>query len=414
MKIALINTHDSFGGAARAAYRTHRGLLSIGLDSTMIVRHKGNDDESVETVNSSFGNSYLDKFYYGLDLIPYARFMKRPYLPWSVGWIGSHSLKRISGKKYDILNLHWINRGFICIKDLGRINKPIVWTLHDMWAFTGGCHYSSGCDRYTESCGNCPKLTSRSENDLTRRVWKRKKDSWQGIDLSIVTPSRWLADCAKRSSLFCNLTVKVIPYGLDNNSFKPLDKQVCREALGLPKHKTIILMGAMSSTSDKRKGFQFLKPALRLLGSREDTRDIQLVIFGSKEPKQPVDMGLETTYLGNIKGNEKLCQIYSSADVFVAPSIEENLSNMVMEAMACGAPCVAFDIGGMPDMIEHKGAGYLVDPYDVQDLAHGIRWVTENSERNKRLSQRARIKMEKDFNAQRMAASYRELFLKLL
>lgn len=298
--------------------------------------------------------------------------------------------------------------------EISKLDCPVVWTLHDMWAFTGGCCYAGDCKAYFRSCGSCPQLNSGSGRDISYQIWNRKLRHLKKINLTVVSPSRWLAECAKLSFLFRDVRVEVIPNGLDLTQFKPIDKKIAREILGLPLNRKFILFGAMNAASDSRKGFQNLQPALQQLAVNKDTEKAELIVFGSSQPADPPDFGLQTRYLGRLHDDVSLALLYSAADVFVAPSIQENLANTVMEALACGTPCVAFDIGGMPDMIEHRLNGYLARPFEPSDLAAGIAWVLSDDSRCSALARRAREKAEAEFEIQSVAGRYAKLYGELL
>jgi glycosyltransferase involved in cell wall biosynthesis len=282
-----------------------------------------------------------------------------------------------------------------------------------MWAFTGGCHYSQDCDRYTASCGACPQLYSSENWDLSRWVWQRKAKSWKDLDLTIVALSSWLSNCASSSSLFRDRRIEVIPNGLDIRKYRPINRHVARELLNLPQDKHLVLFGSIWATNVKRKGFHLLQPALQDLNQSGWQDKLELVIFGASQPNNPPDFGFKVHYLGTLSDDLLLALIYSAADVFVLPSTEENLANTVMESIACGTPCVAFNIGGMPDMVEHLKNGYLAQPYKIEDLAKGIAWVIENEERHQKLSHRAREKAEQEFTLEIQAHRYLSLFSEL-
>ncbi|MEW6496178.1 MAG: glycosyltransferase, partial [Cyanobacteriota bacterium] len=265
-------------------------------------------------------------------------------------------------------------------------------------------------DRYNNSCGACPQLGSQKNEDLSRWVWQRKAKAWKNLNLTIVTPSHWLAKCASSSSLFQNLRIEVIPNGLDTQQYKPIPRQVARKILNLPQDKLLILFGAMYPNSDRRKGFHFLQQALQRLGATAWQNQAELVIFGASRPKEPIGLGLNAHYLGKLSDDISLAVVYAAADVFVAPSLEDNLPNTVMEAIACGTPSVAFNIGGMPDMIEHQHNGYLAKPFESEDLARGIVWVLENKERYQKLCDRARQKAEQEFTLEIQALRYKTLY----
>lgn len=410
MKPLILNTSDIEGGAARAAYRLHKGLRSIGLDSQMLVQTKSSDDHTVvgpqTKIQKVFGmiRPTLDSLF--VQLYP-----KRDNVLFSPAVLANNNLvTKVKRLDSDVINLHWIAKGMLNPKTLKHFNKPLVWTLHDMWPFTGGCHYDSGCGRYQEACGKCPILKTSKNIDMSHWIWKRKEKAWKELDIVIVTPSHWLADCAKNSSLFHDFRIEVIPNGLDLNRFKPFDKHTAREILLLPQDKKLILFGAVNSTSDKRKGFQHLQLAMKNIYMNGWGNDFEVVVFGSSEPINSLELGLKIHYLGHLPGDIALSLLYAAADVMVVPSTQENLANTVMESLSCGTPCVAFNIGGMPDMIEHKHTGYLASPFNTEDLAKGIIWVLEDDERWKVLSLQARRKVEKEFDIQTVAKKYADLF----
>jgi glycosyltransferase involved in cell wall biosynthesis len=295
---------------------------------------------------------------------------------------------------------------------LPQFGRPIVWTLHDMWPFTGGCHYDNECGRYSQSCGRCPVLGSERERDLSRLVWNRKRRAWSELEIRVIAPSRWLADCARRSSLFGRYRIEVVPNGLDLEVFRPIDRKSARELIGLPPDGRIILFGAHAATTDVRKGFSHLQEASFRLADLGEPSAYRLVLLGATH--SPLPLGLESHGLGILQDDVALALAYSAADVFVAPSLQDNLPNTVMEALACGTPCVAFDIGGMPDLIEHEHNGYLARPFDASDLANGIAWTLSDADRWQRLSLRAREKCEQEFEFTKVAARHVALYRDIL
>lgn len=409
MKPLLLSTSDIEGGAARAAYRLHTGLKLSGIDSRMLVGLKHSDDLNVIAPTTKLGKG-MAILSPTLDTLPLGFYRKRDRTIFSPACVPENIAKKVSLYNPDIIHLHWIAGGFLRIETLRKFQKPIVWTLHDMWAFTGGCHYDESCGRYQDSCGTCPQLNSKKQSDLSYCVWKRKMKIWKDLNITIVTPSRWLAECAKKSSIFQKRLVNVIPNGLNIEIYKPVDKGIARERLGLPMDKKLILFGAVNATSDKRKGYHFLKPAIEGLVNVGFCEKAELVIFGASEPLEPQNFGMKAHYMGQLHDDISLALLYGATDIFVAPSIQENLSNTVMEALACGTPCVAFDIGGMPDMIVHEYTGYLARSFEAEDLAQGIAWVLKDDKRLKILSQQARQKVEKEFDMRLMARRYLDLY----
>ena len=415
MKVLLLNTSDVQGGAARAANRLHQGLQRIDVDSHMLVQTKHSDDR---TVIGSSATSGISKVIVGsrltLGQLPLKFYTNRDRSFYSPQWLPDNIATKVTQLNPDVISLQWICEGYLQIETLAKLNKPLVWTLRDMWSFTGGCHYSGNCDRYTISCGACPQLGSSKDCDLSRWIWQRKAKAWKNLNLTIVALSSWLGKCAHSSSLFKDLRIEVIPNCIDTNIYKPINRKVAREQLNLPQDKKLILFGAASATSNKRKGFDFLRKALQYLSKSGYHDELELVIFGASRPERPPEFGFKEHYLGRFGDDLSLALIYSVADVFVAPSIQEAFGNTVLEALACGVPCVGFDIGGIPDMIEHQKNGYLVQPFKIEDLARGITWVLENQERHQKLSYRARKKVEQEFALEIPARRYLSLFTEIL
>ncbi|MEG4168472.1 MULTISPECIES: glycosyltransferase family 4 protein [unclassified Microcoleus] len=409
MKVVIVNSSDTEGGAARAAYRLQQGLQGIGVSSQMLVKNKGSGDSSVILSQNSITNK-LDKIISTLYNSPLRLYPERRPVIFSTEWLPDSLDVQISKIKPDIINLHWVCGGYLQVESIPNFKQPLVWTLHDMWPFTGGCHYSEDCNRYTQSCGSCPQLHSKKESDLSRWVWQRKAKAWKKLNLTLVSPSIWLAKCANSSSLFKDFRVEVIPNGINTQKYKPINRQWAREILNLPQDKQIVLFGSAGGTGDRWKGFNLLVPALQSLSKSGWKDRIELVVFGSSEPENPIELGFKTNYVGRLADDISLATVYAAADIFVAPSVIDNLPNTVMEALACGIPSAAFNIGGLPDLIEHCSNGYLAQPYETEDLARGIAWVLEDPTRHQKLCIRARQKVEKEFTLDIQANRYLSIF----
>ena len=410
--ILHLNVADTRGGAARAAHRLHQGLLALGLRSSLLVDIRASQDSTVIRRSYALFGRWGAQFYAYLDKAPIFLIYGKRGMTWSINWMPRTTSAIVNRMRPDIVNLHWIGDGFVSLCELPRFRAPLVWTLHDMWAFTGGCHIDRGCGRYHQSCGNCPQLESRHENDLSRWVWSRKSQHWGDTPITLVAPSRWMAACAGQSSLFGVRRIEHIPNGIDADLYRPQDRLAARDHLGLPRDESLILFGAASVQSDSNKGFQHLLPAIDRIASRLGRG--ALVTFGNVAEHELPRFPIPVRHLGAIQGEADLVALYATADVFVAPSLQDNLPNTVMEALACGTPCVAFDIGGMPDMIEHGRNGYLAQPFQTDDLAAGIAWVLEDPERWRKLSERARHKVEQEFTLSLQAQRYRTLYEELL
>jgi glycosyltransferase involved in cell wall biosynthesis len=415
VNIVILSTNDIQGGAARATYRLHQGLQSIGVSSQMLVQTKYSDEQ---TVIGSPATSGIGKVFAGsrlsLSPLPLRLYPKRDRSLYSLQWLPDNIASKVTQINPDIVNLHWINAGYLQIETLAKLNKPLVWTLHDMWAFTGGCHYSGDCDRYTVSCGACPQLGSSKDWDLSRWVWQRKAKAWQNLNLTIVALSSWIGKCASSSSLFQDLRVEIIPNGIDTKKYRPIERQVARELLRLPQDKQLVLFGALGATSDKRKGFHLLQPALQELSQSGWQDKLELVIFGASRPESAPELGFKAHYLGHLNDDLSLALVYSAADVMIVPSIQESFGQTASESLACGTPVVAFNATGLKDIVDHQQNGYLAQPYEIEDLARGIVWVLENEERHQKLSYRAREKVEQEFALEIPARRYESLFTEIL
>ncbi|MBK2110244.1 glycosyltransferase family 4 protein [Francisella tularensis] len=411
MKILIVNTSDIQGGAARAAYRLHRSLLDANIDSQMLVQSKASDDCTVITEDSRL-RRYLNKLRPIIDGLPVRKYKNKTKTLFSPSWFGFNNIvTKINKINPDIVHLHWINGGMLKIEDIAKIKAPIVWSLHDMWAFTGGCHYDEECQGFLKGCGNCKVLRSSSQNDLSKKVFKRKQKTFNiKKDITIIGLSSWLNECSKNSTLLKTKSHINLPNPIDTDIFKPFDKELSRKLWNLPKDKKLVLFGAMSATSDPRKGFKQLNQALQKIVK---TDDIELVVFGSSKPTPAPDFDFKANYLGQLNDDVSLVTLYSAVDVMVVPSLQENLSNTIMESLSCSTPVVAFDIGGNNDMIGHKKNGYLAKPFDSQDLANGIEWVLAN-DNYVSLCENARYKVLREFDSKVVAEKYIQLYKETL
>jgi glycosyltransferase involved in cell wall biosynthesis len=411
MKILMLNTFDEIGGAARAASRLLQGVRDLGIDSSLLVQYRTGKADGVLSHTGRL-RQLARHMKTALGTLPVRMSPKAPENNFSPAMLPDHLVPEAASVNSDIIHLHWMGAGFLRVETLGKLKKPLVWTLHDSWVFTGGCHVPFDCTRYRQQCGACPVLGSTREEDLSRRTWARKAQAWRNLDLTLVAPSRWLAECSMSSSLFRDVPVHVIPNGLDTGQFRPRGKEFSRKRLGLPQDRKIILFGAIRAASDPNKGLHLLLPALRSLG--DQASDLMALAFSSFDRGVMPDLGMPMTGLGRIQDDEKLSLIYSAADVFVVPSIQEAFCQTASEAMSCGTPVVAFGATGLLDVVEHQKCGYLAEPYDIVDLAHGIAWVLENEERRTVLSTHARRKAIADFSLDKVAKRYVGLYESVL
>lgn len=396
------------GGAARGAYWLHRGLLDLGVSSEMIIQKTSGEEAFVKPVTKNLRGTVSRLLKIFLDLLPVLLYRKRERdnLLFSTGMSGFDIRKFREYRLADIIHLHWINNGMINIKVLKKIDRPIVWTMRDMWPFTGGCHYSLDCKRYETGCGKCPQLKSKNFFDLSWYVLRRKKRYFPK-GMKLVAISRWQEKCAKSSKVFREFDIRVIHNNINIKDFFPIDRLVARDVLGLPREKKVVLLGA-GGQHMKHKGFRKFKEAVNYI-----EKGFMFLFFGRVNRSMFNGMNIEYESLGFLNDNISLRLAYSAADVFVATSIQEAFGKTIAESMACGTPVVAFNATGPREIIGHKENGYLARPFDPEDLAHGVKWVTEDESRQKWLSQNARRKAE-EFASEKIAQRYIQLYKEVM
>lgn len=401
------------GGAGVAAYRLHQGLCQIGESSTMFVLHKASKDSSVYWIHgmqNAGGKSQA------VSLWPHLlqqweetlqRFPDRSQSLCFFSTPDSNIALEQQVKDFDIINMHWV-AGLVDIRRMPEMfaGKKLFWTLHDMNPFTGGCHYAQDCTRYETGCHDCPQLGPGPE-DIVRNIWNIKHESYRKLDLTIVTPSKWLSDCSQKSALFRRFPHRVIPYGLDLDDYFPIDRSLARKKLGLSEHAKIILFGA-SSIADYRKGFDLFINAIEHLQCLANKMKIVLVAFGQSSDLSHINSPYPLYALGHLNTASDLRTAYSAADVFVIPTREDNLPNTVLESMACGTPVVGFDLGGLPDMVIHRKTGYLAPFPDIEEMAHGIHWILKN--KNIKFQRFCRQHVERHYALTRQANDYMSLY----
>ena len=411
MKVLIVNFSDLYGGASRATYRLHKALLNAGCDSKMLVQDKISNDYTVIPTSTKKIPRGVDLLRPTIDQLPLRRYKERTKTPFSVAWFGFNDIAtKINSFQADVVHLHWICRGMVKIGDLLKIKAPIVWSFHDMWAFTGGCHYDEDCNGYLQQCGSCKVLRSQKKNDLSCRIFREKAKVYpQIMDLTVIGLSKWIMECSEQSHLLKGVRHVNIPNPINAEQFKPFDKIKSRELWALPQNKKLILFGAMDSTTTPRKGFDELTKALDNI---QDS-DVEIVIFGSPKPENPPQFKFETHYLGHLSDDISLMTLYSAVDVTIVPSLQENLSNVILESLACATPVVGFDIGGNSDLVDHKQNGYLARPFDIADLTDGVEWVLNSKEYDK-LSHNSREKVLAEFDSKIVVPRYIDLYKSLL
>jgi len=413
MKITLLSTYYKNGGAAIACKRLFEALCKAEGISAKLVVTGDEEREGVVSVSKSFLGKVKRWMAFIQETLTYMmveRSLKYRYA-FSPAVAGVQLVNVSAVKESEVLNLHWVNQGFISLKTLEKLRKSrkrIVITLHDMWLFTGGCHYTGECRNFSQECGFCPYLKNPRENDLSYQVWKKKKKLFSPSFFSVVTCSNWLKKEAEKSSLLQGINIEVIPNPINTDTFFPVEKTIAKRSLGLKENIKYILFGTMN-VNEERKGFVFLKEALENLKAK----NYHLLIFGKASEEMFVNLPLSFTNFGKITDESILVNLYSAADVFVLPSLEDNLPNTVMEALSCGTPCVAFETGGLGDLIENRKNGYLARFKSSEDLAKGINWILE-SEIYQSLSEEARNKVVKNFSESVVSDKYLKLFQNII
>ncbi|MFT6248630.1 MAG: glycosyltransferase involved in cell wall biosynthesis [Cognaticolwellia sp.] len=397
MKILIVNTSDINGGAARAAYRLHQSLLAENIESKMLVQNKIGDDYTVIGPTSKL-EKLINKLRPTIDALPFRFLKNKAFTLFSNSWLPSGKLiNTINEINPDIVHLHWINSGMIKIEDLAKINAPIVWSLHDMWPFSGGWHYEES-------------LVSYAQRKLDLRILNRKKNTYSTIkNMTIIGVSQWLQNCALNSSVFIGKKIVTLPNPINTNRYKPIIKNVSCKLWGLPEDKKLVLFGAMGAMSDPRKGFKELTEALLIL----ERDDIEFVVFGASKPIVTHDLGCKVHYVGTLSDDVSLVTLYSAVDVMIVPSLQEAFGQTASEAMSCGTPVVAFSHTGLLDIVDHKVNGYLAKPFDADDLATGIEWVLYNDSYDA-LCTNARDKVLLKFDSRVVAEKYINLYRGIL
>lgn len=411
MKIAILNSDELSGGAAIATNRVHVALRRNGVDSKLIVQNKVSSDPTVLSVK----NKYFKLFHKSLiDNLPLSIYRKRVPSIFSSALAPDSIGKMIASVNPEIVQLFWVNDGFLRLENLKNINKPIVWTLHDMWPMTGGCHYAGDCIGYQSSCGKCPALRSPISWDLSRLNLLRKIKTFKGLHLTIVVGNKWLESCVKASSVFQGCRVEVIQNCLNLDKYRPLDKAFSRVSLGLPLDRKLILFSAHGAFSDGRKGGHLLVDALRAAVAKGFNHEVELLVLGAQEGPQFFGNNVNVRYLGNL--NDEISQIllYSAADILAAPSLHENLSNTVIEGMASGLPAIAFNVGGMPDIITDGYDGFVITKFDTDQYADALVKLVNDSSLTNLMSHRARQSILKRNDVDLIACQYRNLYESIL
>ena len=409
MRVLIINTSEKIGGAAIAARRLMEALKSNGIKAKMLVRDKQTDQLTVIGLKKSWLNIW--KFIWERIVIWKAnRFKRHELFSVDLANTGIDITSLPEFKQADIIHLHWINQGMLSLRNIRQIvesGKPVVWTMHDMWPFTGICHYAGNCERYTTECHHCPSLYGGGgKKDLAYRTFRKKKKLFENTRITFVACSRWLESLARQSTLLQGQTITNIPNAM------PRNKQEARKRCGLPEDKKLLLFGSLKIT-DKRKGVDYLIRACELLSRKyPDMRNRLGVVVVGKQAQQTDGLLPFPVYSMDYVSDEKrLVDIYNAIDLYVTPSLQDNLPNTIVEAMACGVPCVGFNVGGIPQMIDHLHNGYVAEYQSVEDFANGIHWTLNEGEYQE-LSEAACRKAVSCYSENTIAKKYIEIYNK--
>ena len=413
MKVLIVNTSERTGGAAVAASRLRDALNNNGVKARMLVRDKQTDDITVATVPRTLVPRW-HVLWERLVIFLRLRLRRERLFEIDIANSGTDITRMREFKEADVVHLHWVNQGMLSLGGIRKIlksGKPVVWTMHDLWPATALCHYARGCHQYTGRCHRCPLLPGGGgESDLSSSVWRRKEQMLQAGSVFFVTCSRWLEGEAKKSALLRGQHITSIPNTIDTRVYRPHDRREARQRLGLPEQGRIILFVSQKVT-DERKGISFFIEALNTLVEQhpELKEQTTVAILGGHADEVASQLALPAQPLGYISDEQTIVDVYSSSDVFVTPSLEDNLPNTIMEAMACGVPCVGFRVGGIPEMIDHQKNGYLAQLRDSADLARGIGWVLCEADADA-LSRDALRKVAQSYSQASVSVRYSEIY----
>ena len=411
MRVLIINTSERTGGAAIAANRLLHALNHNGVEARMLVRDRKTDDTNVINIPQSWRLKANFLWERGIIWLNNG-LSKKGIFQVDIANAGTDITRLEDFRWADVIHLHWVNQGFLSLKNLESIlasGKPVVITLHDQWYFTGICHYSGVCERYKTQCENCPMLKGHVQ-DLARRVFDNKREIYEGRNMTFVGCSQWMADLARQSRLTLGHSVTNIPNAIDTEVFKSIDKTAARAKHGLPADGYLMLFGAQRIT-DERKGFRYLAEACEHISMHHPTLPSKLgvVVLGSDSERVKEALPLPVYPVDYLSNETEIAELYNAVDLFVTPSLQDNLPNTIVEAMACGTPCVGFNVGGIPEMISHKQDGYVADYCDSIDFAQGISWCL-NETRHPDLCRRAREQALATYGESAVARQYQAVY----
>tara|TARA_X000000950_G_scaffold288513_1_gene405670 strand:- start:1700 stop:2947 length:1248 start_codon:yes stop_codon:yes gene_type:complete len=412
LKIIHLSESDNEGGAARAAFRINNALNnSSNIRSILRVNKKSTENNSVKGSKKISILIKNLKCYLSVKLTKLQK-TTNPILH-SISIFPSLLDKELNNSIADIIHLHWVQGEMISIEEIGRITKPIVWTMHDSWPFCGSEHHPNGLNdlRYVNGYKKSNKSPLNKGLDLDRVTWERKVNNWKN-SIFFVAPSNWLAACAKKSKLLSDAIIKVIPHPLSMDVFKPSPKNYSRNNYDLPLDKCLILFGSLSSYDNDMKGWSIFESTISLVS--QNIPNLGIVIFGSPKPIKIPKIDVPIFFIGRVYDDENLSILYSAVDVIAIPSKIESFGLTASEAQSCGTPVVAFNATGLKDIVEHKKTGYLATPFISQSFARGIIWVLRDKDRLETLSHNSRKRALKLWSNEVISKKYKELYLEII
>ena len=412
MKVVIVNTSEKVGGAAIAANRLMEALKKNGVSAKMIVRDRQTDKISVVAVKQQSWRLALNFLWERGIIFLSNGFSRKNLFQIVIANTGTDISTMPEFQQADVVHLHWVNQGFLSLDNIDKIlrsGKKIVVTMHDQWYFTGVCHYSGDCLNYRDQCRNCPLIRGRVKKDISWKVFNRKRRMYANADITFVGCSQWIAGLARTATLFQGKKVVSIPNAINMDVFHPEDKALARQSLGLPSDRRLLLFGSQRIT-DERKGFKYLVEACEHIHRNypEWTDKIGIVVVGAKSETIDSMLPFPVYAVDYVSDEKSMVEIYNAVDLYVTPSLQDNLPNTIVESMACGVPCVGFRVGGIPEMIDHEKNGYVAQYKDAVDFANGILWSLGDSYDD--LCTKAYEKAVATYSEKRVAEKYKEIY----